>query len=140
MQPSQIPLQPSFVQTFAHEWIAAWNSRDLDRILVHYAPDVVLTSPVAQRILHGDGNVRGIEASATDAPPKPCFSTRKAKSPASGPTTASSPHYRSARNDPTRQTAADDDPGAYTSAPPTPSASTFQRKGADAPCSSPLPP
>lgn len=62
MQTSHIPLQPSFVQTFAHEWIAAWNSHDIDRILAHYAPDAVLTSPVAQRILQGDGNVRGIEA------------------------------------------------------------------------------
>jgi ketosteroid isomerase-like protein len=62
MESSHIPLQPSFVQTFAHEWIAAWNSRDLDRILAHYAHDVVLTSPVAQRILQGDGNVRGIQA------------------------------------------------------------------------------
>lgn len=62
MPPSHIPLQPSFVQTFAPDWIDAWNSHDIDRILAHYAPNVVLTSPVAQRILQGDGNVRGIEA------------------------------------------------------------------------------
>lgn len=62
MEPSHIPLQPSFIQTFAREWIAAWNSHDIERILAHYAPDVVLTSPVAQRILQGDGNLRGIEA------------------------------------------------------------------------------
>lgn len=62
MSPSQIPLQPAFVQTFAHEWIDAWNSHNIDRILAHYAPDAVLTSPVAQRLLAGDGNVRGIDA------------------------------------------------------------------------------
>ncbi len=62
MHPSQIPIQPSFAQSFAHEWIAAWNSRDLERILAHYAPDVILISPVAQRLLQGDGSVRGIDA------------------------------------------------------------------------------
>ena len=48
---------------FAREWIAAWNSHDLDAIMSHYAPDVVLTSPVAARLL-GDssGRVAGKEA------------------------------------------------------------------------------
>jgi hypothetical protein len=62
MESAHLPLQPSFAHSFAQEWIAAWNARDLERILAHYAPDVVLTSPVAQRLLHGDGKVRGIEA------------------------------------------------------------------------------
>lgn len=44
----------------AHEWIAAWNSHDLDRILTHYADDVVLTSPVAaERLGDPTGTVRG---------------------------------------------------------------------------------
>ncbi|HEX5049396.1 MAG TPA: nuclear transport factor 2 family protein, partial [Gammaproteobacteria bacterium] len=34
-----------FAQTFAHEWIDAWNSHDLDRILSHYADDFVMSSP-----------------------------------------------------------------------------------------------
>jgi hypothetical protein len=55
-------LEPSFVHAFAQEWIAAWNAHDIERILAHYAPDVVLTSPVAQRLLQGDGRVRGKEA------------------------------------------------------------------------------
>ncbi len=62
MQSSQIPLQPAFVQRLTQEWIAAWNSHDIDRILAHYAPDVILTSPVAMRLLENDGNVRGIDA------------------------------------------------------------------------------
>lgn len=62
MENTHLPLQAEFVQSFAQEWIAAWNTRDLERILAHYAPDVVLTSPVAQRLLQGDGKVRGIEA------------------------------------------------------------------------------
>jgi predicted ester cyclase len=36
---------------FADDWIAAWNSHDLDAIMGHYAPEVVLTSPVAARLL-----------------------------------------------------------------------------------------
>ena len=43
---------------FAREWIAAWNSHNLDAILAHYRDDVVLTSPVAAKLL-GDGTVRG---------------------------------------------------------------------------------
>lgn len=42
---------------FAREWIAAWNSHNLDAILAHYHPDVVLTSPVAAKLL---GNPSGI--------------------------------------------------------------------------------
>ena len=45
---------------FAAEWIAAWNSHDLARILSHYAPGVVLTSPVAAR-LTGSATVTGID-------------------------------------------------------------------------------
>lgn len=45
---------------FAREWIAAWNSHNLESILSHYADNVVLMSPIAARIL-GDasGVVRG---------------------------------------------------------------------------------
>jgi ketosteroid isomerase-like protein len=31
--------------TFAQEWIAAWNARDLELILAHYADEVELSSP-----------------------------------------------------------------------------------------------
>jgi hypothetical protein len=45
---------------FAHEWIAAWNSHNLDDIMSHYVEDVVLTSPVAAKILNeSSGTVRG---------------------------------------------------------------------------------
>lgn len=47
---------------FAEEWIAAWNSLDLDRILSHYDEDVVFTSPRAlARLPATGGTVRGIE-------------------------------------------------------------------------------
>jgi hypothetical protein len=45
---------------FAAEWIAAWNNHDLERVLVHYADEVELTSPLAGRILgRGETTVRG---------------------------------------------------------------------------------
>ena len=48
---------------FAAEWIAAWNSHDLDRILSHYAPDAVVTTPVAAvRVPESGGVVRGHDA------------------------------------------------------------------------------
>ena len=43
----------------AHEWIAAWNSHDIDRILTHYSDDVELTSPLVSRILGAESTVRG---------------------------------------------------------------------------------
>jgi ketosteroid isomerase-like protein len=48
---------------FALEWVEAWNAHDLDAILSHYAPEVVLTSPVAVEILKDpSGTVTGKEA------------------------------------------------------------------------------
>ena len=37
-------------QRFAVEWIEAWNSRDLDRILNHYADEVEVTSPFVETV------------------------------------------------------------------------------------------
>jgi ketosteroid isomerase-like protein len=53
------PLQPSFAREFAQDWVDAWNSHDLERILSHYDDEVLLTSPVALKLLNGDGTVRG---------------------------------------------------------------------------------
>jgi predicted ester cyclase len=53
-------LTESKAREFALEWITAWNSHHLDSIMSHYATDVVLTSPVAARILNQpDGSVVG---------------------------------------------------------------------------------
>jgi ketosteroid isomerase-like protein len=48
-------------QAFADEWIAAWNSHDLDRVLSHYAPEIVFLSPIAQKLV-SNGRVVGISA------------------------------------------------------------------------------
>jgi hypothetical protein len=53
-----MPIDPD---TFASDWIAAWNSRDLDAILSHYAPEIVFLSPYAERVI-GTGRVEGIDA------------------------------------------------------------------------------
>ena len=45
---------------FAHEWIEAWNSHDLERIMTHYADEVDFTSPVILRLLGiADGRIKG---------------------------------------------------------------------------------
>ena len=48
------------VQHFAQDWIEAWNARDLERIVAHYADDVTFVTPFAVALL-GDpsGTVRG---------------------------------------------------------------------------------
>ena len=38
-----------WARTLATEWVAAWNSHDLERILAHYAHDVVFSSPLPDR-------------------------------------------------------------------------------------------
>lgn len=35
----------TFAEDFAYEWIEAWNSHDLERILSHYADDFTMSSP-----------------------------------------------------------------------------------------------
>ncbi len=47
-------------QTFAVGWIEAWNSRDLERILRHYADDIEVTSPFVETVFgRGEDTVRG---------------------------------------------------------------------------------
>ena len=43
-------LDKTFADHFAAEWIAAWNSHDLDRILSHYRDDFEMTSPLIAQI------------------------------------------------------------------------------------------
>ena len=53
-------MKPGFAQYFAREWVAAWNSHDLDRILAHYEDDFEMSSPII-RTLGGEpsGKLRG---------------------------------------------------------------------------------
>lgn len=47
---------------FANQWVKAWNSHELDEIMLHYSNDIVLVSPVAAKILNDpSGVVKGKE-------------------------------------------------------------------------------
>ncbi|EWM16174.1 nuclear transport factor 2 family protein [Kutzneria sp. 744] len=55
----------AFAEKFAAEWADAWNAHDLDRLLSHFADDVVWSSPVVVTFngeesgtLHGKAAVR----------------------------------------------------------------------------------
>ncbi|HZT66315.1 MAG TPA: nuclear transport factor 2 family protein [Acidimicrobiales bacterium] len=49
-----------FALSFAAEWVAGWNSHDLDRILTHYSDDVVFSSPhIVRRLGKPSGAVEG---------------------------------------------------------------------------------
>jgi len=56
-------LSETDAQQFAQSWIQAWNSHDLDAVMSHYAPEVVLTSPTAAKLLNDpSGTITGKEA------------------------------------------------------------------------------
>ncbi|MGH3673514.1 MAG: nuclear transport factor 2 family protein [Pseudonocardiaceae bacterium] len=51
---------------FADDWVQAWNSHDLEKVLSHFADDVVFTSPVAAQFLDdSDGVIHGKAALRT---------------------------------------------------------------------------
>lgn len=48
------------VRAMAQDWVAAWNARDLERVLGHYADEVEVCSPlVVERLGRADGWLRG---------------------------------------------------------------------------------
>ena len=50
------------VTEFSREWIDAWNSHDLERILSHYTEDVEITSPMIKLSLGREtGSLQGKE-------------------------------------------------------------------------------
>jgi hypothetical protein len=53
-------LTDEFINPFADEWIASWNSHDLDRILHHYTNDFEIETPIAAKLVPGsNGRVSG---------------------------------------------------------------------------------
>lgn len=55
-------LNKAFAERFAAEWIDAWNSHDLERILSHYADDFEMSSPViVQLVGEPSGRLKGKE-------------------------------------------------------------------------------
>ena len=60
MENRLLPLEGSFARQFGEDWVNAWNSHDLEKILAHYDDEVELTSPIALKLLNNDdGVVRG---------------------------------------------------------------------------------
>lgn len=49
--------QPQLEQ-FARDWAAAWNRRDLEAVLAHFADDVTFSSPTALAVV-GSPTIRG---------------------------------------------------------------------------------
>jgi hypothetical protein len=43
-------LDHEFAARFADEWIAAWNTRDVDAVLAHYDDGITFTSPFIVRV------------------------------------------------------------------------------------------
>ena len=53
-------MDAEFALNFADEWVAGWNSHDLERILTHYADDVMFSSPhIIERLGKPSGEVHG---------------------------------------------------------------------------------
>jgi hypothetical protein len=49
-------------KAFSHEWVSAWNSRNLNVIISHYDDNVVFYSPMIVILLQkADGNIVGKE-------------------------------------------------------------------------------
>lgn len=72
-------IDKSKAESFASDWIAAWNSHDLQRVLSHYTEDFEFTSPFIIHIagepsgrLRGKSAVGAYWAKALARLPQPC--------------------------------------------------------------------
>jgi len=43
-------IETRFAENFAREWIDAWNSHDMSRILDHYSDDFEMSSPIISQV------------------------------------------------------------------------------------------
>jgi ketosteroid isomerase-like protein len=49
-------------KNYAYEWIDAWNSHDLERILAYYSDDFEMTTPLIVKLMnHPTGTLKGKE-------------------------------------------------------------------------------
>jgi GNAT superfamily N-acetyltransferase len=76
-------LTKDWALTFAQEWVDAWNSHDLDRILSHYTDDFEMRSPlivermnVPSGVLRGKDQIRPYWAKGLQAQPPILFELR----------------------------------------------------------------
>ena len=53
-------MEKEFAKRFAAEWIAAWNSHDLEVVLAHYEDDFEMSSPIIRTLVgEPSGKLRG---------------------------------------------------------------------------------
>ena len=53
-------MQKGFAERFAKEWVAAWNSHDLERVLEHYEDDFEMSSPIIVTMMgEASGKLKG---------------------------------------------------------------------------------
>jgi hypothetical protein len=53
-------MEKGFAERFAKEWVAAWNSHELERILAHYEDDFEMSSPIITTLVgEPSGKLRG---------------------------------------------------------------------------------
>ncbi len=76
-------IDSAWARAFAAEWVDAWNSHDLDRILSHYTDDFEMSSPlivermgVAEGVLRGKRAIRPYWQQGLDAHPPLRFELR----------------------------------------------------------------
>ena len=56
-------MDKEFAQKFGREWVAAWNSHDLNEILSHYSNDFEMTSPIIKQLANEpSGTLKGKDA------------------------------------------------------------------------------
>jgi ketosteroid isomerase-like protein len=56
-------LDQPFAEGFARDWLAAWNSHDLERILSHYTDSFEMSSPyITQLASEASGSIKGKDA------------------------------------------------------------------------------
>ncbi len=63
MDSASITMTREGMMAFARDWIAAWNRRDAESVLSHFADDAVFVSPVAAKYT-GAGVIQGKSALA----------------------------------------------------------------------------
>src|SRR5262249_59138764 len=46
-----MPMTYESMMTFAENWVAAWNRRDVDAVLAHFSDEAQFVSPVARNLV-----------------------------------------------------------------------------------------
>ena len=55
-----ISIKQAFTDKFSHNWVQAWNSHDLNKIMTHYTDDFEMSSPVIRKIMNiKSGKIKG---------------------------------------------------------------------------------